>query len=57
MMNDASEDKGQYVTSCATTYTTAIRLKLKNRSFAVCHPFVMDGMLFKWIGSSVQKKF
>ena len=56
-MNDASEDKGQYVTSCATTYTTAIRLKLKNRSFAVCHPFVMDGMLFKWIGSSVQKKF
>ena len=55
-MNDASEDKGQYVTSCAKTYTTAIHSKLKNRSFAVCHPFVMDGMLFKRIGLSVQKK-
>lgn len=40
-MNDASEDKGQYVTSRATTYTKAICLKLKNRSFAVCHPLAI----------------
>ena len=29
---------------------------LKNHSFAVCHPFVIDGMPFERVGSSVQKK-
>ena len=27
---------------------------LKNHSFAVCHPFVIDGMPFERVGSSVQ---